>query len=200
LSNFLGAGQFSEPFLKSFSKFFFWINNHMSKYTKFAELARFEALRRFEKAARTDEDFHNLTRMYDKFDEKADTMRDLYRRSMTAYAGIAPQYKIMLTGEKPIIRWDFPSLLQIIHFLLTLALTDEYKPLRLCKACDSVFYAQDARQFSVLVSARIATMLLRADGGRITQIQTEILKEHNKADESFFAIISFTEIFSILSL
>jgi hypothetical protein len=41
----------------------------MSKYTKFAEIARLEALRRFEKAARTDEDFHNLTRMYDKFDE-----------------------------------------------------------------------------------------------------------------------------------
>jgi DNA-directed RNA polymerase specialized sigma24 family protein len=41
----------------------------MSKYTKIAEIARREALRRFEKAARTDEDFHALTRMYDKFDE-----------------------------------------------------------------------------------------------------------------------------------
>jgi DNA-directed RNA polymerase specialized sigma24 family protein len=41
----------------------------MSKYKKIAEIARFEALRRFEKAARTDEDFHALTRMYDKFDE-----------------------------------------------------------------------------------------------------------------------------------
>jgi hypothetical protein len=69
----------------------------------------------------------------------------MLRRSMTTYAGLAPQYKIMLTDEKPIIRWDFPSLLQIIHFLLTLTLTDEYKPLRLCKACESVFYAQDAQ-------------------------------------------------------
>jgi hypothetical protein len=41
----------------------------MSKYNKIAEIARLEALRRFENAARTDEDFHNLTRMYDKFDE-----------------------------------------------------------------------------------------------------------------------------------
>jgi hypothetical protein len=41
----------------------------MSKYNKIAEIARFEALRRFENAARTDEDFHALTRMYDKFDE-----------------------------------------------------------------------------------------------------------------------------------
>jgi hypothetical protein len=83
------------------------------------------------------------TTMY--YDEKDEAMRDLYRRSMTAYAGNAPQYKILLTDEKPIIRWDFPSLLQIIHFLLTLALTDDYKPLRLCKACEKVFYAQDAR-------------------------------------------------------
>jgi hypothetical protein len=49
----------------------------MSKYTKIAELARLEALRRFEKAARTDEDFHNLTRMYDKFDENRER-RDRY--------------------------------------------------------------------------------------------------------------------------
>jgi hypothetical protein len=33
----------------------------MSKYTKFAEIARLEALHRFEKAARTDEDFYALT-------------------------------------------------------------------------------------------------------------------------------------------
>jgi hypothetical protein len=73
------------------------------------------------------------TAMY--YDEKDKAMRELYRRSMTAYDGNAPQYKIMLTDEKPIIRWDFPSLMQIIRFLLTLTSTSLCGFVRLVRRC-----------------------------------------------------------------
>jgi hypothetical protein len=73
----------------------------------------------------------------DKIDE---TTGDLYRRGVSAFGGIAPTYHISLY-DKPTIVWDFHSLLIGIQMMFSFALTDEARPLRLCKHCNMVFSA-----------------------------------------------------------
>jgi hypothetical protein len=82
------------------------------------------------------------------FDERDETMRELHRRAMFAFGGIAPHYRVVFDetdGDKPKIRWDFHSLLQTVQMILSFALTDEAQPLRICKECSKVYYAQDPR-------------------------------------------------------
>lgn len=74
---------------------------------------------------------------YDRIDE--DT-RNLYRQGMAAFDGIAPTYHIDLL-DKPTIVWDFHSLLLGIQMMFSFMLTDDAKPLRLCKHCTKVFVA-----------------------------------------------------------
>ena len=74
---------------------------------------------------------------YDTIDEDG---RNLYRQSMAAFEGVAPTYHIALL-EKPMIVWDFHSLLAGIQMMFSFMLTDEQNPLRLCKHCMKVFVA-----------------------------------------------------------
>ena len=63
---------------------------------------------------------------YDLIDE--DT-RNLYRKGMAAFGGIAPSYHIELL-DKPTIYWDFHSLLLGIQMMFSFLLVDGEKPLR----------------------------------------------------------------------
>ena len=74
---------------------------------------------------------------YDKIDE---TTRNLYRQGMAAFGGIAPTYHIALL-DKPTIVWDFYSLLLGVQMMFSFMLTDEKKPLRCCRHCQTVFMA-----------------------------------------------------------
>ena len=74
---------------------------------------------------------------YDKIDEP---QRDLYRRGMAAFGGIAPTYHIALL-DKPTIVWDFHSLLLGIQMMFSFMLTDETNPLRACRHCQKAFIA-----------------------------------------------------------
>jgi hypothetical protein len=81
-------------------------------------------------------------------DEHDDTMRELHRRAMFAFGGIAPHYRVVFDeadNDKPKIKWDFHSLLQTIQMILSFALTDEAQPLRICKECSKVYLAADPR-------------------------------------------------------
>ena len=82
------------------------------------------------------------TRFYmdGKDTEDPDTLA-LYRKSMAAFDGIAPTYHIELR-DKPTLVWDFHSLLLDIRFLLSLLLTDDHTPLRMCRHCYKPFIAQ----------------------------------------------------------
>ncbi|GHV14296.1 hypothetical protein FACS1894219_10210 [Clostridia bacterium] len=82
---------------------------------------------------------------YFYYDEQNETMRELHRRSIEAFGGVAPHYTVVLEENKPQIKWDFHSLLQTIHIMLSFALADEAQPLRLCKECTTVYYATDKR-------------------------------------------------------
>lgn len=69
--------------------------------------------------------------------------RNLYRKAMAAFGGIAPSYHIELL-EKPTIYWDFHSLLLGIQMMFSFMLVDEARPLRLCKHCQKVFISSRA--------------------------------------------------------
>ena len=77
---------------------------------------------------------------YDSIDEGT---RNLYRKAMAAFGGIAPSYHIELL-EKPTIYWDFHSLLLGIQMMFSFMLVDDAKPLRLCKHCQKVFISSRA--------------------------------------------------------
>jgi hypothetical protein len=82
---------------------------------------------------------------YFYYDEQNETMRELHRRSIEAFGGVAPHYTVVLEENKPQIKWDFHSLLQTIQIILSFALADESQPLRICKECSKVYYATDKR-------------------------------------------------------
>ena len=60
---------------------------------------------------------------YDSIDEGT---RNLYRKAMAAFGGIAPSYHIELL-EKPTIYWDFHSLLLGIQMTVSYTHLDVYK-------------------------------------------------------------------------
>ena len=77
---------------------------------------------------------------YEDYDSIDEDTRDLYRQSMAAFDGIAPTYHIALM-EKPTIVWDFHSLLLGIQMMFSFMLTDEKRPLRVCRQCTKAFVA-----------------------------------------------------------
>lgn len=78
---------------------------------------------------------------YEDKDDIDDFTRDLYRQGVSAFGGKAPTYHISLRDDKPQIVWDFHSLLMTIQTMFGFALTDETKPLRICKHCNQAFIA-----------------------------------------------------------
>ena len=77
---------------------------------------------------------------YEDYDTIDEPTRDLYRLGMSAFGGIAPTYHIALL-DKPTIVWDFHSLLLGVQMMFSFMLTDDKKPLRCCKHCQSAFAA-----------------------------------------------------------
>jgi len=77
---------------------------------------------------------------YNDYDRLDETERNLYRKGMAAFGGIAPTYHIALL-DKPTIVWDFYSLLLGVQMMFSFMLTDEQNPLRMCKHCHVVFAA-----------------------------------------------------------
>ena len=67
--------------------------------------------------------------------------RKLYRKGVSAFGGKAPTYHISLYKDKPRIVWDFHSLILTIQTIFGFALTDENRPLRICKDCNLAFIA-----------------------------------------------------------
>jgi len=76
---------------------------------------------------------------YDKLDE---SQRDLYRQGMATFNGMAPSYRIALREKKPIILWDFHSMLLGVQIMFSFMLVDEAKPLRCCKHCNNAFSSE----------------------------------------------------------
>jgi hypothetical protein len=77
---------------------------------------------------------------YEDYDIMDEEERDTIRKGMLAFGGIAPTYRIAL-HDKPNIVWEFSSLLRSLQMLFSFMLTDNKKPIRLCRHCDTVFIA-----------------------------------------------------------
>ena len=77
---------------------------------------------------------------YEDYDLLDEDTRNLYRQAIAAFDGIAPTYHIALL-EKPTIIWDFHSLLLGIQMMFSFMLTDDKRPLRICRHCTKAFVA-----------------------------------------------------------
>ncbi|MDO5425203.1 MAG: hypothetical protein Q4F41_15890 [Eubacteriales bacterium] len=88
---------------------------------------------------------------YNDYDSIDEDTRNLYCKAMSAFGGIASSYHIELL-DKPIIYWDFHSLLLGIQMMFSFMLVDDAKPLRLYKHCQKVFLGNRAN--SAFCSAR----------------------------------------------
>ena len=80
--------------------------------------------------------------MKDKDDLDLETL-EIYRRAMISFDGNMPSYHVALWDE-PTLVWDFHSLMANIRFMLSLMLTDEDAPLRLCGYCMKPFFADES--------------------------------------------------------
>jgi hypothetical protein len=79
---------------------------------------------------------------YEDKDRVDEFTRDLYRQGVSAFGSKAPTYHVKLYDDKPTIVWDFYSLLLTIQTMFGFALTDETKPLRVCRHCNMAFLAK----------------------------------------------------------
>ena len=61
---------------------------------------------------------------------------------MAAFKGNAPTYHLELR-DRPVLVWDFHSLMLNIKLMLDLMMTDENHPIQLCKQCMKPFLAAD---------------------------------------------------------
>jgi hypothetical protein len=66
---------------------------------------------------------------------------ELYRQAIAAFDGNVPSFHIELF-DKPVMVWDFYSLMAVIYLVLGLMITDENQPLRSCKYCNRAFVAK----------------------------------------------------------
>ena len=79
---------------------------------------------------------------YEYIDSGDENTLVIYRKGVSAFGGIAPTYHISLYRDKPTIVWDFHSLLRGIQMMFSFALTDETRPLRICKHCNMAYIAE----------------------------------------------------------
>ena len=64
------------------------------------------------------------------------------QQGVSAFGGVFPSYYMVLR-ERPTIKWEFNSLQQCIHLMLSFMLSDEKNPLRLCKYCHNAYIVAD---------------------------------------------------------
>ena len=88
---------------------------------------------------------------YEDYDNLSVETRLLYQQAMSAFDGIAPTYHIEL-HDKPVIIWDFHSLLLGVQMMFSFLLTDDRNPLRMCRHCGKAFIA--SRPSAVFCSPR----------------------------------------------
>lgn len=79
---------------------------------------------------------------YEDYEDMDETIRDIYRKGMAAFDGIAPEYHIELR-QRPTIVWDFHSLLLAIQMMFSFMLADETSSLKLCANCYKAFFTEN---------------------------------------------------------
>jgi hypothetical protein len=78
---------------------------------------------------------------YELVDTKEAETAEVFRQAVAAFDGNVPSFHIELF-DKPVMVWDFHSLMAVIHLVLGLLITDDNQPLRSCKYCNRAFVAK----------------------------------------------------------
>jgi hypothetical protein len=81
---------------------------------------------------------------YDYKDEVDEATLKTFKDGVAAFGEKAPTYHIRFYADGPKIVWDLHSLMLTIQTLFGFALTDESRPLRMCKHCTNSFIAERA--------------------------------------------------------
>ena len=71
--------------------------------------------------------------------------KEFHRQSMAAFDGLTPTYHVALMDDRPRLVWNFNSLLQGIQLMYSMMLTDENKPVKMCRNCGKAFKARRYR-------------------------------------------------------
>ena len=66
----------------------------------------------------------------------------MYQRGVAAFGSVAPTYHISLL-DRPVLVWDFYSLLSELQMISSVMLTDKKSPVRLCRECMEPFIADN---------------------------------------------------------
>ena len=82
---------------------------------------------------------------YEDKDEFTERQKEFHRQSMAAFDGLTPTYHVALMDDRPYLVWNFNSLLQGIQLMFSMMLTDESRPIRMCKNCGKAFIARRYR-------------------------------------------------------
>ena len=82
---------------------------------------------------------------YEDKDGFTEKQKDFHRQSMAAFDGLTPTYHIGLMDDRPYLVWNFNSLLQGIQLMVSMMLTDDSRPIRMCKNCGKAFIARRYR-------------------------------------------------------
>ena len=72
-------------------------------------------------------------------DDLSEDDKTLYRQMMTVFDSNSPTYHIALRDDKPVLVWNFGSLAIAVQMLFSLSITDDKKPIRVCKQCAKAF-------------------------------------------------------------
>ncbi len=84
--------------------------------------------------------FISSTLYYTDKDDMEPSQQEAFRRSIYAFSEVAPTYRLALL-DKPTLIWDFHSLILSIRMMFVFMLTDDKKPVRMCKHCSEIFIA-----------------------------------------------------------
>lgn len=78
-------------------------------------------------------------------DGLTEKQKEFHRQSMAAFDGLTPTYHVALMEDSPYLVWNFNSLLQGIQFMFSMMLTDENRPIRMCRNCGKAFIVKRYR-------------------------------------------------------
>ena len=84
-----------------------------------------------------------LSKYFFYHDNLDNDQRNFMLKSLRAYNTVSPTYKITFTKEKPLIIWDYYSLLVMVQMSLAVYLMKEDGALIACKNCGRNFYSPD---------------------------------------------------------
>ena len=82
---------------------------------------------------------------YEEEGGMTEKQKEFHRQSMAAFDGLTPTYHVRLMDDGPKLVWNFNSLIQGIQLMYSMMLTDDYKPIKLCKNCGKAFIAKRYR-------------------------------------------------------